>query len=581
MLVTLLRIAFFLFLFGGLCLCLTDGAKLRPEFAPAVACSGISSLMVAAGLLNIMPLMLKLITALGLAGAVWFGFKRIRRGFTARELIVVGLWLAAAMAFLLLVRGRRFTNYDNFSHWATVVRAISRNDRLPNFQDNTILFQAYPVGTAVFLYFVQHFLGSTESLILWGQILLDISFLLPLAAFAVKGNRILWAGIAAYALFALTYNTSCYDLPVDTVMPLAGVALLCVVYAGKEAGEPEKKTAWTALPLALFLVSVKNSGVFFVLTGACAYLAMNWGRLQGDPRLVVPYALCGLGMPLTWIYLWERHVAFAFAEGTSSKHALTVENYTSVFGEKSSEDIRQIVSLMAQKVFSLSESLNLALLLLIVLLAILFISRKCRHESTGEALGLIVGAVGIYGIYLGFLLAMYLFSMPTEEALMLGSYGRYVRTVLVYLWGWGVIAALRLSAPGKALSQAALVICCATALCFSYSGARSLFTPQAYEQSVRYSFQSLLEGHDLSYTERYVLYSNDKNAGYLYHLSCYELWTNEVQMCSAETFEELCDTFEDYDWVIVWSQDELIQQYMDERGITDRVFRPEKESPSQ
>lgn len=49
---------------------------------------------------------------------------------------------------LLACRGRMFVWYDNFSHWALVVKNMLLTDRFPTFLDTRIIFQEYPMGSA-------------------------------------------------------------------------------------------------------------------------------------------------------------------------------------------------------------------------------------------------------------------------------------------------------------------------------------------------------------------------------------------------------------------------------------------------
>ena len=133
--------------------------RFQPEFAPAICFAGISNLLFLAGILNIMKLTVWMIFIGGFICVCWLFWKPI--SFSLRE-----RWLGIGMFLFIfyfswLLWGVRCVSYDDFSHWATAVKAMLLNDRMPNFQDTVVMFQSYPLGSSLFLYYVSRIVGTT------------------------------------------------------------------------------------------------------------------------------------------------------------------------------------------------------------------------------------------------------------------------------------------------------------------------------------------------------------------------------------------------------------------------------------
>ena len=109
----------------------TARRRLDVNLSLAFIFASIGSLMFAAGILNLLPETAAFICLLGCA----LGVCSIRRRDSVLALVSPGTLFFAVgsvvMAALLL--RTKFTSYDNFSHWAIVVKRMLATDRFPNF----------------------------------------------------------------------------------------------------------------------------------------------------------------------------------------------------------------------------------------------------------------------------------------------------------------------------------------------------------------------------------------------------------------------------------------------------------------
>lgn len=73
-----------------------------------------------------------------------------------------------------------FVHYDNFSHWALVVKKIIETNRFPNGFDEIITFKEYPLGSAIFIYFFTKFTNTNESTQMLAQAYMMLVCIMPL-----------------------------------------------------------------------------------------------------------------------------------------------------------------------------------------------------------------------------------------------------------------------------------------------------------------------------------------------------------------------------------------------------------------
>lgn len=571
-----IRLALLLLSILGYCFFIEKNYGVRFEFGPAVVCSGISSIMFFAGILNIFAPVVFLLTT---GGVVLLLFtltkKRAELLCNTRSIIVCLIWIAALFYFAFLVSNAHFLHYDNFSHWATVVKSMLLNDRMPNFQDSLIMFQSYPLGSSVFIYYVCKVIGDTDACLIFGQLLMLISYLLPLIAFVKK--RIAWAGIIVllFTVTALTCNISIYDLLVDTLMPLAALALFCIIEY--ELGEGNKtnvvRAIWLTAPISIFLMQVKNSGIFFCIVAWVYFIVkLNYTQLSKKEcsRFTSYFAGMGIFLPLVTVFLWGRHVDLVYSAGDASKHAMSIENYEVILGEKTLEDIKSIASQIIARLFDIHDvSFIIMVIITVMLLVLILFSIHAKDKKSAVNLVRKLGFIYlIFALYVISVFAMYVFSMPIGEALVLASYDRYMLSMDIFCLGIAVSYALSTENVQHEKFIVPILIGCMALTILPFKGNLStLIKKQDYTSTIRYSFQQLI--HDVPPEGSYLLYCSGENAGYTYFLSRYELWSVNISLETADNLDDCLKNISAYNYVIIATADENSQQCLRDAGLEE------------
>ena len=517
----------------------------KPELAIGVLFSAIGSVLFLMGILNLLK---ETAVILWLGGLVLL-LRSLRQKESVAGILTFGtvFFVAGCLFFLYLFPGSRVQHHDSFIHWALVAKIITQQGRFPVGTDANVLFSSYPVGSACFLFYVTQALGITsEWVLMFAQAMLMLGMLTGLFVFA-KGT---WQKLAVSVccVFLLCGNSRLTELMVDSLLPITALnaIALCIFYR-----QELRRMPWILLPHAVFLVSIKNSGFFFVgiLYGYVWYLCRK-KPLSRKTWLAL------LGAPGAAFFLWQKHVSLVFPAGMLSKHAMSLSNYSHVFHDKNLHSILGIALEMGRKIFSVS---NRALWLLAAAFLVCLLWRRLGRESARPLCRAMVLASFSYGFYQLGTYVMYLISMPLQESLILASYSRYHRTILLFVAGivfLGLLQSLNLThTPGKPLL--ALVPLAALTLCFfAVNPNLTLLQRQDYTGSNRHKFDRLIALYEIPEGRNYLILTTDENyyANELPYMAAYLLSSHQVTVERDADFRE--EQLADFDYLIIFEETE-------------------------
>lgn len=589
------RVLLFFLSMSGYLLYMLQKYQIPLAFGPAFFTAWASNLLFAGGILNILPQTAWLIfmggfVLLAMACRSYARHKTTAENQAAyaaqkgagtwkRECLLYAVFLAGAFYFLCLLWGARYTGYDNFSHWATVVRDMLIEERMPNFADPIIRFQSYPLGSSLFIYYVCKIVGSTDACLLWAQAWMLLSFLFCLTAFLRKTN---WFGTTAavcYGVWALTVNNHLYELRVDTLLPLTGVAAFAVIYYYK--AQPRRALAGAA-GLFMLLINIKNSGCFFYAACVLFLLVYTWDYSK---RHKIYFANMALVLPLSMLYFWKRHVALVFPDGMSAKHSMSMENFEAVFAKKTADDILQIAEKMLVRLRSL-DSVEVGMMLLITaLFGMLIFCRRSGSRPVKSTFGMLAAMWACFAAYLVSMFGMYLFSMPLGESLRLASYERYLLSVFIFIYGITVIYLANEMVPhsldntGRVDKEPPIKKICAVLLtillCCPLLQVREKITTLVqkpdFASTKRCSLQKTMRQNAMRQGESCFIYCNgtDDDARYLFYLSRYEFWSPQILVVNQNSFAEKKNEIPNYDYLLVWDTDEQMDDYLAQNHLAE------------
>lgn len=413
--------------------------SLRWEFIPVFVFSSIACLVFLSGLAG------QLFTGslvILIAGLLLYGgmlFLRLRRGASLRMSFSIFQFsfLAGTFVFLLVLFQNQLTHYDNFSHWAIVLKQMLSTDAFPTPDSNLIDFKNYPLGTSSFIYYVCRFMGHSQSVMLLAQGLLIFScFYAMFGIVSEKKRFLLYAflglGLSTLSFFNLTIRIT--NLLVDFLLPIYALAILAVIYQYRNE---IKKACIVVLPLAGVLTIIKSTGIIFAAIGLI-FLVYTWlkhkQKFSWKTALSVVGTICGALIPY---FGWSWRMATVF-QGIDNKFDVATSE---IQAGKTPEQMREILwtFLKASTDLTTRPVIGIVIFQLIAIAASVFaivvLKKKWNLWKALIALDVVLL------LYYAGILALYLFSMPLDEAIVLAGFERYASSIVVLFAGGLVLCA--------------------------------------------------------------------------------------------------------------------------------------------
>lgn len=473
-----------------------------------------------------------------------------------------GFFLLGLLVTGILVRGKTFTQIDNFTHWATVVKNMLSTDRFPSFQDPAITFSSYPLGTAALLYYVCRMTSQTEPMQMWTQAFFVLSALLPLFSCCKKNRAIYGSLVAAMAGFLLCYNVPMTELLVDTLMPLAGMATALFIFVSFRGGQ---MSPLRGIPLLIWTMNIKHAAMIYVVFALMLFCVLAWKTGTDKKQILVT-----VGAVLLAKMLWSWHCDYVFVGAELSKHSLSSSWFRMILGEKTRGTIVLTIKTVLSALFT--RPAYLWLLGWILLLGILVWTWV--KEEKKRFLAFLCTGIALYGVYAAGVLGMYVFSMPEYE--LMASFGRYMRSMDIAMYYMlmvfaGMVVSKLDGKQAKATVAVGVVLTCSG--WYWQTGTYAEETFLCCEAEEREKFEApMAEG--IEKRKSYLLCIENCYADW-YPFTKY-VWIYQMETLSVDqiivTEEEDLDASENYDYVVILDPDNPVieawvaENYPDQAG---------------
>lgn len=555
--------------------------SLRWEFIPVFVFSSIACFVFLSGLAG------QLFTGslvILIAGLLLYGgmlFLRLRRGASLRMSFSIFQFsfLAGTFVFLLVLFQNQLTHYDNFSHWAIVLKQMLSTDAFPTPDSNLIDFKNYPLGTSSFIYYVCRFMGHSQSVMLLAQGLLIFScFYAMFGIVSEKKRFLLYAflglGLSTLSFFNLTIRIT--NLLVDFLLPIYALAILAVIYQYRNE---IKKACIVVLPLAGLLTIIKSTGIIFAAIGLI-FLVYTWlkhkQKFDWKTALAVVGTICGALIPY---FGWSWRMATVF-QGIDNKFDVATSG---IQAGKTPEQMREILwtFLKASTDLTTRPVIGIVIFQLIAIAASVFaivvLKKKWNLWKALIALDVVLL------LYYAGILALYLFSMPLDEAIVLAGFERYASSIVVLFAGGLVLcAAIDLersfhyrigevpdyqsfkTVETKGHYQKGIIGCmavAATILLSEYNGIVSI--AQSYDTTLPYKIHAVTGDRWYSGGQednnRYLFYASDRDQQvtnyYMQYVGKYFLYAPHVDGIVLFYEDNMDNLLSGYDYLVVVETD--------------------------
>ena len=416
--------------------------KVKVWFVPAVSMTGIGLVLFWGALAGALKQTADLLLLGGLAGSVIFLILLCRKKIRFPGLSLCGVCFAAGTAvFVWLTLDLKLVHYDNFSHWALIVKYLLSADQLPGADTELIPFRDYPPGSSLFIYYICRYAGHSQGVMLLAQnILILACFFSVFGVVREKRRFLLYSslGMGCAVLSYLNLTIRINSLLVDFLLPLLAMASIALSY---RCGEEKGRLCILQILLLGYTGIVKSTGMFFAGT-AGVYALWKIVRPEKTPqgkgvRKLLYAALLIIGMTLP-LLAWRYHLKTDLAGFTGKFESGGKAGEAPVGEELYGSVIRDFITAAldpagrAVQIFLLCNVLALA--------AVLYARFKMKRRwNLGRIL---VAADTVVFLYYAGMLYMYLYTMPAEESLRMAGFERYACSVMVLAAGMLIMGAV-------------------------------------------------------------------------------------------------------------------------------------------
>lgn len=604
--------AFLLFLsFPGYFFVVYRFGKVRKWFVPVVSMSGIGLVLFWGGLLNCLALTADLLLLGGVAGFAVFLVFFIRGEIHLPEGSLCGFcFVLGTMAFALLSLNLKMIHYDNFSHWALIVKYLLSADRFPGADSILIPFRDYPPGSSLFIYYVCRFAGHSQGMMILAQNSLIFACFYAVFGIVKERRRFLlysFLGMGCAVLSYLNLTIRINNLLVDFLLPLLAMASLAVSWRYRE--EPER-ICFLQIILLGYTGIVKSTGIFFAGTAAAYALwilirteRQNARKICGGKseenvklhscRKLFRDMRCRMGVIL-WgalmtagsalpVLAWQHHLNTdlagfegKFGQWLTAGAQQAAGDYGAPVGR---ELYGQVTEAFLKAAFDPSGRALQIIFLSLILAAGAVLYARFRMKKKWRLGWILVSGIAVTVLYYAGMLYLYLFSMPAEEALRLAGFERYACSAAVLFAGsliMGMTVDLEqsfavnidergayraYSSPGaKRRYQWAVLGTVILGINFLYSEFNGLRSIRAgYETSLPGQVERIAGDHwyenGETDTRKYLIVAPDENgqvsSGEVRYVCRYFLWAPDVYVTSSLSTDGMKQTEAEYDRIIV------------------------------
>jgi len=569
--------------------------SIHPKFGWIFVLSGITCILYFSGLAGLLLYASYAVFVLGLVLFIWFlaaGKRGLLFQLKALNLLNTVFLLGFGVIFASLIT-TRYMHYDNFSHWGLVVKYMLLTDAFPNAASAIIDFKTYPLGSSTFLYYVCKIAGSSEGVMLVAQASLIFACFYAMFGVIRDTKRFLLCSAMALCCAAMTFfniSIRINNLLVDFLLPLLTLAVLSILFVYRH---DVRRACIVSLPVLALLVIVKNSGIFFALL-CYLYLLYTVLRKKQRQKKSTAFLLAALAIAvsLSTFAAWNLHVSAEF-KGEKSKHTMSVENFNEVSSEKTPEIRAEIVHRFQQAVFNRESLATRGIVLFQILALAAYLTARLLLKKKWALLKVLFWADAAVVLYYAGILAMFIFTMPTEEALILAGFERYASSIVVFLIGALALCGVHdiensfhvqqgtkrdsmafknlLTKNIYEMATIFLIAASLTVLLSEVNGMNSM--KAAYPDSIPGKVSRLTGDHWASPDQsRYLFYASDADSQitsyYLQYTARYFLFAAQVDAVDRLEDADFKKKLEKYDYLVVLESDGAIREFMKKYGKT-------------
>lgn len=344
------------------------------------------------------------------------------------------------------VIGMRNNAWDEFTHWADVVKAMVSTNFLSTNAANESAFQSYPPAMSLWQYFVQKIqmlFHNEDAFIEW-----YLHFLYQIATYVVflpllrkiKFNNVFNLFICFLLIFLLPsvfFETFWKTVYIDPFVGLLGGAIFAYLLCDLES---KSLKIFLVLEATFCVVLSKDAGIIYAIFAVVyivGYAIMHKDKIGFKITNSWMFAILVGGATVLAKLSWKAKISLDHAGVKFDTPKVNFAELREIVTGNATENYRYTVYVNYKERFFdksirvLGGNFNfscwqLYILLIVAFLIVLFLLCRRKHEKTKEY-GLMIGILTIESlVYIISMCIIYQYNFNTYEAIGLASYSRYM-----------------------------------------------------------------------------------------------------------------------------------------------------------
>jgi hypothetical protein len=375
--------------------------------------------------------------------------KLLKNGSIAERLKKLGKCFGVVLLFVFIVSrlniGMMVHEWDEFSHWADVVKVLFTLDDLATSPVSRSMFKDYPPAMSL----LQYLYIELNSLIHGGKLfeewrlyaayhMVTLGFIFPLFDDKrVSKLELISVSAGAISICCFYYDMFFDALYIDPAVAVTAAFTFCLIVFSKEKDRIYDLSVMTG---CVFLVLLKDVGILFAVTCGVVYFVDRINK----PVISKKSIICFLPLLLTFLakLSWKMELAKE-AVTPHFSNRIDIFEYIQMLVLHSGTDYKQNVvnkavdtcrlrNIHAGPLYLSYFDIFMCLTVLAVIAAVVIFRRGKVIDSGKKVFFHIVAAVLLTYLYTYFIGAIYAYRFSEYEAVRLMSYDRYMNICYLF-----------------------------------------------------------------------------------------------------------------------------------------------------
>ena len=344
--------------------------------------------------------------------------------------------------FIILNKNRIFNDYDEFNHWALIIKDMYLNDNFAFKREAITAFNEYPPFTAVFEYIILKFSSSySEDIIIIANNILAISLMMPIFKKVNWNKSIKWVSVILPIMLLIPliiYSNFYFNILVDG---LIGIFIAYILYQWftNESNKLYRNISTGLGMIGISLIKSSGIGIAIVLTiiiiidciKTNSLNSLNKSNKKRDILTIsIIFIIC-----IALLGIWIINIEKNNQEKNWNMDNISIENIIEVIKGNVPNDRKGTINKYIERIIEddtiTERNLTVITATLLILAINVYVYMYIEKDNKKRYLCYSICLYVFELIYLGYMLLTYLFLFNSGEAWGFASFDRYYGTIFL------------------------------------------------------------------------------------------------------------------------------------------------------